>query len=74
MVLGRAGDILKGSVLTFDTQNLNSVWTPVMGNNTGPGTFHVARVTLKDTAVSGRAVGAAARPLAGIPARSWVFD
>ena len=50
MVFGGATDIIPGSVLTFNTQNLNVSWIPMFGNNTGPGTFQVARVTLKDTA------------------------
>jgi len=51
MVFGGAIDIPGGSPQTiFNTQNLNIAWIPPFGNTTGPGTFQVARVTLKNTA------------------------
>ena len=49
--IGGAVDIVPGSVLTFDEQNLNITWATSGGSyQSGPGTFPVARVTLADAA------------------------
>ena len=62
-IIGGAVDILQGSAaLTFNTQNLNISWALGGGFYSGPGTFKVSQVTLKDTAegtwqVMGRQIG-----------------
>ena len=48
-VLGAAVDIVGGQrPSTFDDQLLDITWAVGPGNLSGPGTFHVARVTVKD--------------------------
>lgn len=49
-IAGAAVDIqgLPARTETFDDQLLDIAWAPIGGNNSGPGTFQVARVTTKD--------------------------
>ena len=48
---GPTTDIEPGSSLVFDDQTLSIAWALTGGSNSGPGTFEVARVTLKDGAI-----------------------
>ena len=36
------------STIIFDSQNLDIAWAPIIGNFSGAGTFHIARVTIKN--------------------------
>ena len=36
------------STIIFDTQNLDIAWAPIPENSSGAGTFHIARVTIKN--------------------------
>ena len=49
-IFGAAVDIVPFSSMAWTDQNLNVAWIPSAGFNTGPGLFHLGRVTLKDTA------------------------
>ena len=52
-VISGAIDIVQGSALTFDDQDLNILWALSDGTyQSGPGTFPVARVTLKSHATA----------------------
>ena len=48
-ISGSAVNIVPGSrALTFSDQLLDVMWAVTTGSNSGPGKFHVARVTVKD--------------------------
>ena len=49
-VIGPPVDIDPASSLVFDDQTLSITWAAAGGAESGPGTFQVARVTLKDDA------------------------